>query len=134
MIQVGRTTFFGAEAISSCVVNSSHLSNPFDTKSPLFVQEFTNQVYRINGYMLNHIFFDSNCKLAQHVRNTGDPAFIGVGLTVDVFHFTCKHSDKDKFGWYLISSIAEQTNVWLGGFHAILWEMLPERYHSIWAR
>jgi len=31
--------------------------------------------------------------------------------------------------WYFNSSIAEQTNVWLGGFHAILREMLVDRYN-----
>jgi hypothetical protein len=84
--------------------------------------------------------------LAKHTR--GDPFFEGIGLTVDVFHFNCKHSVKDVFcqsncnpaiypellgtndkGWYFNSSIAEQTNVWLGGFHSILREMGVERYN-----
>ena len=75
-----------------------------------------------------------------------DPAFANVALPVDVFHFKCKHSEKDTFcqencnpalfpelisddgkGWYFNSSIAEQTNVWLGGFHAICREMSPEQ-------
>lgn len=77
-----------------------------------------------------------------------DPDFKDVGLSVDVFHFNCKHSQKDVFcqmncnpalfpellsedgkGWYFNSSIAEQTNVWLGGFHAIVREMLVDRYN-----
>ncbi|KAF8064136.1 hypothetical protein FPV67DRAFT_1671883 [Lyophyllum atratum] len=125
---LGRTTFFGAEAISSCV-------------------EFIKQICRINGHMPNHIFFDNNCQLKRHVQNTKDPAFVDVGLTVDVFHFTCKHSEKDTFcqthcnpagfnelktedgSWYFNSSIAEQTNVWIGGFHAIVREMLPTRFN-----
>lgn len=60
---------------------------------------------------------------------------------MDVFHFKCKHSTTDKFcqencnprsfpelvrnddGWFFNSSIAEQTNVWLGGFHSICREL-----------
>ena len=67
-----------------------------------------------------------------------DPYFKDIGLTVDVFHFKSKHAETDIFcqtncnpiaypellsddgeGWYFNSSIAEQTNVWLGGYHAI---------------
>ncbi len=31
--------------------------------------------------------------------------------------------------WYFNSSIAEQTNVWLGGYHAICREMLVDKYN-----
>ena len=67
---------------------------------------------------------------------------------MDVFHFNCKHSTKDVWcqsncnpvnypellgengqGWYFNSSIAEQTNVWLGGFHSMLREMQVDRYN-----
>jgi hypothetical protein len=75
-----------------------------------------------------------------------DPFFKDIGLSVDVFHFTSKHSEADVFcqencnpiafpeliredgGWYFNSSIAEQTNVWLGGFHSILREMRMDKY------
>jgi hypothetical protein len=95
--------------------------------------------------MPNHIIFDVNCTLAKHVKN--DPDFRNVGLAVDIFHFRSKYSKKDMFcqlncnpalfpelcgedgkGWYFNSSIAEQTNVWLGGYHAICREMWPEKY------
>jgi len=36
---------------------------------------------------------------------------------------------KDGCGWYFNSSIAEQTNVWLGGYHAILREMHVDTYN-----
>jgi len=110
------------------------------------MKEFVKRTFSINGQKPNHLFFDNNCSLAKHVKN--DPFFKNMGLTVDVFHFNCKHSVKDKFcqsncnpvkypellgedgkAWYFNSSIAEQTNVWLGGFHAILREMLVERYN-----
>ena len=104
------------------------------------------RTYRLPGTMPEHIFFDNNCQIAKIVRN--DPAFAHVGLTVDVFHFKCKHSEKDVFcqqqcnpvaypelqgengkAWYFNSSIAEQTNSWLGGYQAICREMLVDRYN-----
>ncbi|TFY50126.1 hypothetical protein EVJ58_g11174, partial [Rhodofomes roseus] len=106
--------------------------------------EMIKRTYK-NGPYPEHIFFDSNCRIAPMVRD--DPIFKDIGLTVDVFHFTCKHKVTDIFcqttcnpwafpelrsaegGWYFNSSIAEQTNVWLGGFHAIVREMLVDRYN-----
>lgn len=103
-------------------------------------------MFTISNQKPNHLFFDNNCSLARHVK--ADPFFKDIGLTVDVFHFNCKHSTEDLFcqrncnpaiypellgengkAWYFNSSIAEQTNVWLGGFHAILREMRVERYN-----
>jgi hypothetical protein len=75
-----------------------------------------------------------------------DPYFRNIGLSVDVFHFKCKHSVTDEFcqahcnpasfpelatdegKWHFNSSIAEQTNVWLGGYHAMCREMRVDRY------
>ncbi|KAF8186294.1 hypothetical protein BJ912DRAFT_1022838 [Pholiota molesta] len=124
---LARETFYGAEAISTCA-------------------EFIRRTFRINGMMPNHIFFDNNCSLSKHVKD--DPMFANVGLTVDVFHFNCKHSIRDEYcqsncnpamyrelygegdkAWYFNSSIAEQTNVWLGTFNPIVREMLPDRYN-----
>jgi len=95
----------------------------------------------------DHIFFNNNCKLASMVQDNKDPFFNNIGLTVDVFHFKSKHSETDVFcqencnpaaypeliskdnkGWYFNSSIAEQTNVWLGGYHAICHKMLVHKY------
>jgi hypothetical protein len=95
--------------------------------------------------MPNHIIYNNNCTLAKHVQ--GDPWFEDVGLAVDVFHFKCKHAKSDEFcqtncnphnfpelhgengvGWYFNTSIAEQTNVWFGGYHSICREMLAFKY------
>lgn len=100
----------------------------------------------MKGTMPNHIFFDNNCQLAKIVKN--DPDFANVGLSVDVFHFKSKHKLTDRFcqencnpamfpelkgldnkAWYFNSSIAEQTNVWLGGYHSICREMLVDKYN-----
>ena len=85
-----------------------------------------------------------NCTLAKMVQ--GDPFFRDIGLTVDVFHFKSKHAVTVVFcqthcnpaaypepmsgdGWAFNSSIAEQTNVWLGGYHSICREMLVGKYN-----
>ena len=94
---------------------------------------------------LDHIFFDNNCSLAQHVK--ADLYFNNIGLSVDVFHFKSKHKESHTFcqencnpaafselvsqdgGWFFNSLIAEQTNVWIGGYHAICREMLVDKYN-----
>jgi len=102
--------------------------------------------FSVSSQKPNHLFFDNNCSLSKHIK--GDPFFKDIRLTVDVFHFNCKHSAKDLWcqsncnpvnypellgengkAWYFNSSIAEQTNVWLGGFHSILREMQVDRYN-----
>lgn len=67
-------------------------------------------------------------------------------MPVDVFHFDCKHKEKDKFcsencnpalfpelvvgdKWLFNSSAAEQANAWIGGFQAMVREMRVERYN-----
>jgi hypothetical protein len=92
------------------------------------------------------VVFDSNCRLAQYVKNRNKTWWDTVGLPVDVFHFKTKHKQTDvycqewcnpamfkellvynpktqKDEWFFNTSIAEQTNVWLGGFHSICREM-----------
>ena len=104
------------------------------------------RVYHLPGTMPDHIFFDNNCTLAKMVKN--DPVFENVGLTVDVFHFKCKHSESHTFcqancnpvaypellgsgtqQWYFNSSVAKQTNAWVGGYHSICREMEVHRYN-----
>jgi hypothetical protein len=68
-------------------------------------------------------------------------------MCVDVWHFLNKHKATHEFcqrhcnpadypelmmdnnKWYFNTSIAEQTNVWLGGYHVIVREMLPLKYN-----
>jgi hypothetical protein len=94
----------------------------------------------------DHIFFDNNCTLAKMVKD--NPFFCDIGLTIDTFHFKCKHLQTDIFcqthcnpaaypelisedgkGWFFNSLITKQTNVWLGGYHAICREMLVDKYN-----
>ncbi|KAF8890918.1 hypothetical protein BD779DRAFT_1610685 [Infundibulicybe gibba] len=123
---IARETFYGVEGVASVV-------------------EMIKRAFH-GDIKPDHIFFDNNCTLAKMVKE--DPFFDDIGLTIDVFHFNCKHSETDIFcqqhcnpaaypelastdgkGWYFNSSIAEQTNVWFGGYHAICREMLVDRYN-----
>lgn len=36
---------------------------------------------------------------------------------------------RDDDTWYFNSSIAEQTTVWMGGYHPIIWEMTSLKYN-----
>jgi hypothetical protein len=101
-----------------------------------------------HGWRLpDHIIFDNNCSVAKHLQAQNDHTFDSIGLAVDVFHFKSKHSVTDVFcrencdpanfpelrgengeGWYFNTSIAEQTNVWFGGYHSILREMGQDKY------
>jgi hypothetical protein len=92
------------------------------------------------------IFYDNNCHLQSHLHAQGDTFFSDVILPVDVFHFKSKHKETDEFcqkhcnpalwpelvdadgKWIFNSSIAEQVNVWIGGYLAIVRDMLPHRY------
>jgi hypothetical protein len=94
-----------------------------------------------------HLIYDSNCNTLKEVEARHDDWFTGVGMRVDAFHLHTKHKASDEFcctqcdpkhypellnpdgSWYFNSSIAEQTNVWLGGYHAIVQEMLPVKYN-----
>ncbi|KAG2099283.1 uncharacterized protein F5147DRAFT_582715 [Suillus discolor] len=125
---IARRTFFGAEGVAS-------------------VKQFIKEVYAgEDAVKPNHIFFDNNCTLAKLAM--GDPFFDNIGLSVDVFHFKCKHSQTDTFcqencnpeafpelhrddgkGWRFNSSVAEQTNNWFGKYHPIAREMLAHKFN-----
>jgi hypothetical protein len=146
---IARETFFHAEAIYSVIVSLfKFFFVDFSTRdlmeSHCTGDDQANLPY--TGYKARSHFFDNNCSIAKAVKN--DPFFQDIGLTVDVFHFKCKHSEKDVFcqekcnpaaypellgeglqQWYFNSSVAEQTNSWLGGYHAICREMTVHRYN-----
>jgi hypothetical protein len=108
------------------------------------VAEFIRRVFRDPETRPTHVFFDNNCRLALHVQN--DPFFQDIGLSVDVFHFECKHSKQDTFcqencnpaafpelktdggEWYFNSSACEQTNSWFGKFNPITRGMKPVKF------
>ncbi|KJA15025.1 hypothetical protein HYPSUDRAFT_72271 [Hypholoma sublateritium FD-334 SS-4] len=92
-----------------------------------------------------HIFYDTNCLARQQAEK--DPWYDGIGMCVDAWHFRNKHAvthqycqlncnpaqypelmDDNSTAWFFNTSIAEQTNVWLGGYHSMCREMLPAKY------
>jgi hypothetical protein len=92
------------------------------------------------------IFYDNNCQLQSHLAAQSDLFFQKTIMPVDVFHFKSKHKETDEFcqkhcnpakwseladesgRWLFNSSAAEQVNVWLGGYIAIVRDMLAHRY------
>lgn len=86
--------------------------------------------------------------MQKHRRVIQDTHFKDTGFPVDVFHFKCKHKETDTFcqehcnpasfpdlldeknnKWYFNTSICEQTNVWFGGYQAIVRDMEVTRYN-----
>ncbi|KAG2005875.1 hypothetical protein CC2G_002241 [Coprinopsis cinerea AmutBmut pab1-1] len=92
----------------------------------------------------DHLLYDSNCDARQQAEKI--PWFQGMGMCVDVWHFKNKHKVTHEYcqkhcnpalypelmddngNWYFNTSVAEQTNAWLGGYHSICREMLPAKY------
>ncbi|KAF8075908.1 hypothetical protein FPV67DRAFT_1649010 [Lyophyllum atratum] len=124
-----RATFFGAEAVSNVLI-------------------FVKNAFSVPGaYKPEHLIYDTNCDAKQQVLKNNDLWFDGVGMCVDVWHFLNKHKATHEFcqehcnpadypelegengKWFFNTSIAEQVNVWLGGYHAICREMLPVKYN-----
>ncbi|KIK72087.1 hypothetical protein PAXRUDRAFT_181323 [Paxillus rubicundulus Ve08.2h10] len=119
---LAHATFFGSEAVSA--VNAIF---PTPLSTPVF------------------LVFDNNCKLRAHQEAICDSHFSKTGMPIDVFHFNSKHKETDTYcqkhcnpalfpeliqdgKWHFNTSICEQTNVWLGGYRAILRNMSVHRY------
>ncbi|KAJ3541794.1 hypothetical protein NMY22_g3754 [Coprinellus aureogranulatus] len=143
-IIIARDTFYHAESIPSLAVSALLAfidSVCFNSHS---AQDYVKRTY-FGRQKPRQLIYDNNCSLKRHVA--GDNWFDDILMPVDVFHFNCKHSLKDAFcqancnpanfpdllgedgkKWYFNTSIAEQTNVWLGGFHSIVREMTADRF------
>ncbi|KAJ7627805.1 hypothetical protein DFH06DRAFT_1272919 [Mycena polygramma] len=125
---LSRATLFGSEAVSA--VNAfAKATFPTPESTPEF------------------FIFDNNCKLDAHQHAINDEHFKDTGKPVDVFHFKCKHKLTDLHcqlycnpaafpemigpdgKWRFNTSICEQTNVWFGGFIAIVRDMEATRYN-----
>ncbi|KZP11814.1 hypothetical protein FIBSPDRAFT_664129, partial [Athelia psychrophila] len=126
---VAISTFYGAEAVSN-------------------VLQMMKQVFTVPGARKpEHLIYDTACDVKRQAESQGDPWFSDVGMCVDVWHLLNKHKTTHEYcqlhcnpadypellsengeSWYFNTSIAEQVNVWLGGFHSICREMLPVKY------
>jgi hypothetical protein len=137
-----RATFFGAEAVSNFLVSISTVS----VSSHIYWQVMCQNAFSVPGARKpEHIFYDTNCDARQQAQRSY-PWFDGIGMCVDVWHFLNKHQVTheycqkhcnpamykellDEFGrWFFNTSVAEQTNAWLQGYHSICREMLPVKY------
>ncbi|KAJ8693235.1 hypothetical protein PTI98_010474 [Pleurotus ostreatus] len=125
---LSRATLYGSEAISA-VNLAARATFPTPNSTP------------------EYLFYDSNCKLVAHQKANNDTHFARTAQPVDVFHFRTKHKETDTFcqqhcnpaafpelldangNWRFNTSICEQTNVWLGGYTAILRNMEVTRYN-----
>ncbi|KIJ58235.1 hypothetical protein HYDPIDRAFT_103060 [Hydnomerulius pinastri MD-312] len=124
---LARATFFGSEAVSA-------------------VNDFAKAVFPTARSTPEFLVFDNNCKLRAHQEVIRDSHFSKTGMPVDVFHFNSKHKETDIYcqkhcnpaffpeliqdgKWCFNTSICEQTNVWLGGYQAILRNMSVHRYN-----
>ncbi|KAJ6485282.1 hypothetical protein DFH09DRAFT_949028, partial [Mycena vulgaris] len=128
---LGRATFYGSEA-------------------PNGVREFWMKLFPTKASLPHVLWHDNNCRMVAMLKN--DPEehlrtyFDSCALPVDVFHFKCKHKERDvECGrhcnpyiwpelrtqdgkWRFNSSAAEQTNAWFGGFQSMVREMQADRY------
>ncbi|KAF7354501.1 hypothetical protein MVEN_01139400 [Mycena venus] len=125
---LSRATLFGSEAVSA-VNTFAKATFPTPESTPEF------------------FIFDNNCKLDAHQRAINDKHFENTGKPVDVFHFRCKHKLTDLHcqrycnpaafpemigpdgKWRFNTSICEQTNVWFGGYIAMVRDMEVTRYN-----
>ncbi|KAF8226334.1 hypothetical protein L208DRAFT_1039701, partial [Tricholoma matsutake] len=122
-IIIAWATFFGLETVTQTAV-----------------------LFWVNGSMPDIIFYDNNCTMFKHLHSQDDDGYTTVGFPVDVFLWTCKHKKSDvecavhcdlyqfeellgdERAWHFNSLVAEQMNVWLGGYHSILREMGAAKY------
>lgn len=97
-------------------------------------QYFVKKAFSVPGaHKPEHLIYNSNCDTKQQALAQNDPYFKDMGMCVDIWHFLNRHKITHSFcqqhcnsadypellasdsKWYFNTSIAEQTNVWLGG-------------------
>jgi hypothetical protein len=101
------------------------------------------------AYKLEHLIYDTACDAKWQAETQGNGSK-DVGMCVDVWHLLNKHKtthtycqlncnptdypelmSEDRTGLWFNTSIAEQVNVWLGGYHSICREMKPVKYNFL---
>ncbi|KAJ6462258.1 hypothetical protein C8R47DRAFT_1327226 [Mycena vitilis] len=126
-----RATMYGAEAVSNVLL-------------------FVEAAFSVPAaHKPEHLVYDTNCDAKQQVHAHPEEWawFSDMGMCVDVWHFLNKHATTHVFcqehcnpadypelmgpdgQWFFNTSVAEQANVWLGGYHSMCREMLPVKYN-----
>ncbi|KAJ7601708.1 hypothetical protein DFH06DRAFT_1276631 [Mycena polygramma] len=130
-VVVAQAPFYNAEAVSN-------------------VLYFIEKVFSVpRAHKPEHLIYDTNCDAKQQVLAHPEhwSWFQDVAMTVDVFHFLHKHEEGHTFcqehcnpaaypellgpdnKWFFNTSVAEQINVWLGGYQSMCREMLPTKFN-----
>ncbi|KDQ10250.1 hypothetical protein BOTBODRAFT_178283 [Botryobasidium botryosum FD-172 SS1] len=112
------------------------------------VREFVKRTFPTLDLMPEYFFYDNNCNLRAYLEGAGDldGHWQYTATPVDVFHHANKHKVTDVYcqrhcnpaafpeltdtqgNWIFNTSIAEQTNVWLGKFKAVVRDMEAVHY------
>jgi hypothetical protein len=142
-IMLTHASFYIAKAVSNVLV-CLYYTLQFSILNHI-LQMFIKKIMSIPGvWKPDHIIYDSCCLIRQQAQ--GYPWFADIGMCVDPWHLKTKHKMHehcrincnpknypklltDDGKWFFNTSIAEQLNVWLGGFHSIFREMLPVKYN-----
>ncbi|KAF7297871.1 hypothetical protein HMN09_01007900 [Mycena chlorophos] len=137
--------------LRSCAVIVAHRTF-YGSETVPQMADMLHKTFRHEDTMPEIVIYDNNCTLYKHLASIKDPLIdkngLNVGFPVDVFHWECKHKKEgiecsvhcnprlfpellgeNGKAWFFNSSVAEQTNVWLGGFHSILREMGAVKYN-----
>lgn len=145
---VARETFFGSETTPQVLVRIFILhSCRMHIESRFYFQSMLEHVFPCERSMPSFVIYGTGCGLYKHSVAQGKTLHLRCALPVDVFHHKTKHKEtdvecqqhcnpanfpellSDDGGWVFNTSIAEQTNVWLGGYHSMLREMTVEKYN-----
>lgn len=136
---------YGAEAVSNFLV--SLFLSPEVLCIAQCLKVMVKNAFSVPGAQKpEHVIYDTNCDAKQQAMASSDQFWDNVGMCVDVWHFLNKHQVTHTFcqthcnpamypelmnergEWFFNTSVAEQTNSWLGGYHSICREMLPAKY------
>ncbi|KAF9518066.1 hypothetical protein BS47DRAFT_1338638 [Hydnum rufescens UP504] len=109
------------------------------------VKLFCEQTFPTTPSMPEYLFFDDACHLHRLIQD--DPHWAYTATPADVFHHDRKHGPGDTYcqqnvnpagfpelilpdgKWRFNTSVAEQTNAWIGGFQAMVRQMEVTYYN-----
>ncbi|KAF9511609.1 hypothetical protein BS47DRAFT_1346637 [Hydnum rufescens UP504] len=109
------------------------------------VKLFCEQTFPTTPSMPEYLFFDDACHLHRLIWD--DPHWAYTATPADVFHHDQKHGPGDTYcqqnvnpagfpklilpdgKWHFNTSVAEQTNAWIGGFQAMVCQMEVTYYN-----